>query len=57
MLTRLNVVINLQRIEISNLSVMHQELTVFVVGQLFFNKQTNRQIHREIRFMVTRGRG
>lgn len=30
---------------------------VFAVGQLFFNKQTNKQTHREIRFMVTRGRG
>lgn len=57
MVTRLIVVINLQHVEISNLYVMHQELTVFAVGQLFFNKQTNKQTHREIRFMVTRGRG
>ena len=30
---------------------------MFAVGQLFFNKQTNKQTHREIRFMVTRNRG
>ena len=54
--TRLILVIILKCVEISNHYIVYQKLTQ-CCRSIILQKQTNNLIEKEVRFVVTRGRG